>query len=60
MSVSVRRFLSGTETDTDVRPLLPTYVHTDAVAHTHTHVVLPSTAKGSNENKWQSSIPAGT
>lgn len=28
--------------------------------NSHTHVVLPSTAKGSNENKWQSSIPAGT
>lgn len=30
-------------------------------AHTHSraHVVLPSTAEGSNENKWQSSIPAG-
>lgn len=27
---------------------------------TVTHVVLPSAAKGSNENKWQSSFPTGT
>lgn len=31
-------------------------IHTNLV----THVVLPHAAKGSNENKWQSSFPTGT
>lgn len=58
-----RFFFSGTEADVHMHPPLRTYVHTNAASYTHTrthaHVVLPSTAKGSNENKWQSSIPAG-